>query len=203
MINILKLFLNQQILSSAFRSMFVFVLINYSSSACGQIAFEESENDEIKIGLVGNINAHVTQIGGDNLTVSWKIIELKGTGSDNIFMAYERESHNVEFDATYADLEALNTWVLERQNTKTGGKVNLGDWEVSYVQSSLGIPIFMWTGPTGNFESGINSEMRQRLMTRAGIQRAIEKYKSRKEKEEKRKMKEEERRAKRKSKSER
>ncbi len=171
----------------------LFAIIVLSSSTYGQISFDKTEKDEIKIGQVGTINAYIREIGQDSLWISWKISDLEATGSDNIFMAYDSETHNIEFTTNYDELEALNVWVEERQKTKTGGTVTLGEWKMSYVQSALGIPIFMWTGPTGNFESGINSEMRQRFMTRRYIEHAIEKHNIQK-------MKDEKRRAKRKSK---
>ncbi|MBC2838879.1 hypothetical protein [Robiginitalea sp. SC105] len=162
---------------------FLSIYLIHPSLAFGQIAFEEPDKEQISIGQIGNINAHITEIGPDRLALSWKIIDLEATGSDNIFMAYDRETHKVEFEATYDELEALKVWIEERQKTKTGGTVNLGEWEVTYVQSALGIPVFSWTGPTGNFESAINSEMRMRLMTRRYLEGAIEEYKLRQAKE--------------------
>ena len=168
----------------------LFLCIALAHSLCiSQITFENQETENIKIGKVGNINAFVKEITQDSLLVSWKVSDLTATGSSNIFMAYDSETHNVEFGTTYDDLENLNLWIEQRQKTKTGGKVTLGEWELSYVQSALGIPIFMWTGPTGNFEGGINSEMRLRLMTKRCLQRAIEKHNQRKLKEENRKSK--------------
>lgn len=154
-----------------------------------QITFEKSQKELINIGKVGTINAFVREINTDSIFVVWKVSDLKATGSDNTFMAYESETHNIEFKATYSDLENLASWIKKRKKTNTGGAVSLGEWELSYVQKVLGVPIFMFTGSTGNFEIGISNQMRKRLMERKHIDKAINKYKERKQREEKRKAK--------------
>ena len=155
-------------------------------SVDAQIKFKEDNEDLINIGQVGTINSFVREINNDSIYVVWKILDLKATGSDNLFMAYEREAHDVQFGITYKDLDKLSSWITQRQKSKTGGAVTIGDWEFSYVQSALGVPIFMLTGPTGNFEVGFNKTMRTRLLNEESIKREIERYKYRKAREEKR-----------------
>jgi hypothetical protein len=164
----------------------VSIIIIIPISSFAQIEFKEDNEELINIGQAGTVNAFVREINNDSIYVVWKILDLKATGSDNIFMAYEREPHDVQFGITYKDLDRLSSWINERQKSKTGGTVTIGEWKFSYVQSVLGIPIFMLTGPTGNFEVGFSKYMRTRLLNEESIKRDIEKYNYRKAREEKR-----------------
>ncbi|WP_445381234.1 hypothetical protein [Robiginitalea sp. IMCC43444] len=170
-------------------------------SAFGQITFEKSENQEINIGRVGNINAFVRELGTDKLSLRWIISDLQATGSDNIFMAYETETHNIEFEASYEELNALSDWMEERQKSKTGGSVMLGEWKVTYAQSALGMPQFNFEGTSGSFVVAFSSEMRKRLMQRRYLEEAIEDYKTRQAKEAEREAKRKAREERRKSKN--
>lgn len=176
-------------MKSNFFFTFYLFLILAPINANAQIEFKDNKEELINIGQSGTINAFVHEINNDSIFIVWKISDLKATGSDNIFMAYERETHDVQFGINYQDLDKLNNWIDKRRKAKTGGSVLLGKWKFSYVQTTLGVPIFMLTGSTGNFEVGFSKSMRKKLLTKKYIKRQIERYNHHKTREEKRNAK--------------
>jgi hypothetical protein len=142
-----------------------------------QITFEESKNELIQVCKFGDFRTFVREINKDSLLVNFYLTDLKATDSDNIFLAFESESHKVEFKATYTEIESLNSWIKERHKTQTSGSVKLGEWRLSYVQPSFGaLSIFLWTGSTGNFETAINSNQIKKCLSKRYINQAIQKY---------------------------
>lgn len=175
-----------------FQIILILLTLCYSKGN-SQVTFEESNNELIKVCKFGNLSTFVKEINKDSILVNFYLSDIKATGSDNIFLALESESHKVEFRATYKELESLNSWIIERHKTQTSGSVKLGEWRLSYVQPLLGFQsIFLWTGSTGNLETAINSNQIKKCLTEKYIDRAFQKYaikkKSRQELKAKREM---------------
>ena len=171
---------------------FLFIIL-FPFTGNSQITFDKSKKELIRACELGNLKTFIREISVDSLLVVFNLTDLKATGSDDIFLAYESENHKVEFKATYKELESLNSWIKERHSTQTGGTVKLGQWELSFIEPGLlSLSLFLWTGPTGNFETAINPNQIEKCLTQKYIDRAIqrhaEKKKSKDRQETKREM---------------
>lgn len=150
-----------------------------------QITFEEQRDELIDLGKSDNINAFIRQISSDSLYVLWKVREKNVISYRTDVSQY----HNVEFQATYNDLENLALWITKSKKSKESSTIMIGEWKLSYVDALFGEPNFIFDSPSGYFRIDISRNVCKRFMEPKNIQKAIRKHNQRKAWEEKNKAK--------------
>ena len=150
-----------------------------------QITFDKQKKELIDLGKSVNINAFIRQISKDSLYVLWKVKEKNAISYNWDISQY----HNVEFKATYKDLENLALWITKSKKSKESSTILIGDWKLSYVDALFGEPNFIFESPSGYFGIDINRNVCKRFLKPKTLQKAIRKHNQRKAWEERHKAK--------------